>query len=274
MKILSMLIHYFRHLVLIILNQYLIQFQIQIWILIYQICLENKCRSLRSIAWSLPNKVIVKQSSPPSIPRITLSVHLLIASVKPYLSLIHNKKWLDDLRQFISEQDNTTQSGVSDSQHDAEGTYEEEKWNEIMMHIKKFCRLITMEMKWHITPVFGCFEFLECSFNLDSNYQLTFRSIDSSASILNSSKPWRWPKELTALKDTSVLDSKKKPQCKKWNNKYMGNIIEEGLGIVLQLHQLEMMRVEKSNFRNMLDEVKKKSKTSGKFYDINFFRCY
>ena len=54
----------------------------------------------------------------------------------------------------------------------------------------------------------------------------------------------------------------------------MGNIIEEGLGIVLQLHQLEMMRVEKSNFRNMLDEVKKKSKTSGKFHDINFFRCY
>lgn len=202
--------------------------------------------------------MIIRQSSPQSIPKITLSVHLLIASVKPYLSLIHNKKWLDDLRQFISEQDSTTQSGVSDSQNNPDSTYEVEKLNEVMTHIKEFCRLITMEMKWHITPVFGWFEFLDCSFTLDSNYQLTFRSIDSNASVLNPSKPWRWVKEPTALKDTAILDPKKKPQCKKWYNKYIGNIVDEGLAIVMQLHQLEWMRVEKTTFRNTLNIVKGK----------------
>ena len=44
----------------------------------------------------------------------------------------------------------------------------------------------------------------------------------------------------------------------------MGNIIEEGIGIVLQLHQLEWMRVEKTTFRNLLDEIKKKAKPTGK----------
>ena len=69
-------------------------------------------------------------------------------------------------------------------------------------------------MKWHITPIFGCFEFFECSFTLDSNYQLTFLTIDSNASIFNSVKPCRCPKELTALKDNSIIETKKKIQWK------------------------------------------------------------
>lgn len=165
----------------------------------------------------------------------------------------------------MSEQDSTQSGKSSESPLDSEFSYDEEKWNQIMAQIKEFSRLITMEMKWHITPVFGCFEFLECSFVLDSNYDLRFRTIDSNSSIFSNIPNW------TAHKASKkVNEENKESGCKKCHTKHMTAVIGEGVDIILQLHQLEWIRVEKSTFRDILATIKRKEKYSYDFLYTDF----
>ena len=209
----------------------------------------------------MSNKIIVRQSPSSSDHKIVLSVYLLIASVKPFLSLIHSKKCQNDLRQFLSEQDGTTHSGNSiDSPRNIESADDESKFEEIMKTINEFCRLLTMEIKWHITPIFGWFEFLEWSFTLDSNLDLKFRTVDSGWEIFNPFHSCKWEDKVNLLKDVVNTEIKSNTHCKKWTNKYLSSIFKEGINIVLKIHQIGLIRADKPTFKQLLDIIKKESK--------------
>jgi len=142
----------------------------------------------------------------------------------------------------------------------------EEIHNQIMAQITEFCRLFTMEMKCHITPVFGCFEFLECSFIVDSEYNLKFRTVDSSPSIFTNSISCGGPKTCKSLKNEET----KKSQNKKIIPKFIHSLIAEGIEIVLELHQYEWIRVKKETFSAMLENIKNEKKYSFQYLYTDF----
>jgi len=202
---------------------------------------------------SLGNKVIIKKDLNNSRPKWVIRVFLLIACVKPYLSLINFQKSLEVLQNFISERE-LAESGKSTDIPNETGSNEDNISDQVMVKVKEFCRLFTMEMKCHITPVFGCFEFLEISFYVDSNYNIKLRAVDSTSSILT--KPRDWIMHKTKAKILRPLENKCDNGWVKCHNQYISNILTEGWDIVLQLHEIGWIRTDKSTFRSVLDLIR------------------
>lgn len=221
--------------------------------------LHKRVRGLKRTAFALPNKVIVRQSESVAS-KITVSVFLWIASVKPYLSIIHLKRCYEEIKSFIAEQE-STQSGASYTSAkngETDDSFDVSALPDLMAKIKEFWRLITMEMKWHCTPIFGWFEFFECFFTIDSNLDLKFKTIDSNPRMFNSIRGCK-EHPFETLKSEG---NKRKAGCKNCVDKQVYTVVEEGMSIVLHLHQIGLVRAEKTTFKNLVETLKHKKQYS------------
>lgn len=197
--------------------------------------LHTKCRGLKRAASSLSQKLIVRQEHNCDRPTVILSVYLLLASVKPYLAVIQSEECKRVVKSFVAEREAEASAKSTEIPYDVTNNDEELIAEKVMGKVKEFSRLLMMEMKCHITPVFGCFEFFQCSFVLDSDYTVKFRTIESNSMIFTTPKDVKLPKE----KPRSLLPSiEEQKGSQKVYNSNTASVFREGMDIVLRLHQI------------------------------------